>query len=636
MRTIRFVGYAAGVLALSGCALVLGIEEQTYEGAGASGGAGGATTGSGGAGGASPSTSSAGGAGGISTITSLGGAGGVGGATTASGGAGGTGGATTGSGGASTSTTSAGGGGTGGSECSGATCSLPNATGMCAAGICKINQCALHYEDCDSVDANGCEVSLWTDTSNCNGCGVKCDATGGTASCVSGACKIACSDGYANCDGKVSNGCEVALWTDTSNCNGCGVKCDATGGTASCVSGACKIACSYGHANCDGKVSNGCEVSLWTDPSNCNGCGVTCTNGHGTTACVSGACTPACSSGYGNCDGDAANGCETDTTSNAHCGACGNACTGGAFCSGGTCIAPSCVGGATGQVDCGPGSESCCTSLAVPGGTVQLDGTHSATVSAFKLDKYEVTVGRFRKFVDAWVGGWRPAAGAGKHVHLNGGQGLSNGSGGFEPGWDPAWSTSFKATKVAWDGELSCHTSYQTWTSEAGANERRPITCATWFEQYAFCIWDGGFLPSEAEWQYAAAGGSEGRKYPWGATDPGANANLAVYGCYFNGTGSCSDVTNIAPVGSVAAGNGKWGHADLAGNVWEWMLDWYATPYPLSASTNYVNVTTAAERVRRGGSFIYSAGGLRASGRDDNDPAYRSLFIGARCSRTAP
>jgi formylglycine-generating enzyme required for sulfatase activity len=221
-------------------------------------------------------------------------------------------------------------------------------------------------------------------------------------------------------------------------------------------------------------------------------------------------------------------------------------------------------------------------------------------------------------------------------VHLNGGQGLSNGSGGFEPGWDPAWSTSFKATKVAWDGELSCHTSYQTWTSEAGANERRPITCATWFEQYAFCIWDGGFLPSEAEWQYAAAGGSEGRKYPWGATDPGANANLAVYGCYFNGTGSCSDVTNIAPVGSVAAGNGKWGHSDLAGNVWEWTLDWYANTYPLSSSTNYANVTAATDWVIRGGGFSNIASTLLASGRSGNDPSDRSGSLGARCARGAP
>jgi len=57
-------------------------------------------------------------------------------------------------------------------------------------------------------------------------------------------------------------------------------------------------------------------------------------------------------------------------------------------------------------------------------------------------------------------------------------------------------------------------------------------------QSHAFCIWDGGFLAGEAEWNYAAAGGSEQRSYPWGSTVPGANAKLAVYGCYYNGSGT--------------------------------------------------------------------------------------------------
>jgi len=117
------------------------------------------------------------------------------------------------------------------------------------------------------------------------------------------------------------------------------------------------------------------------------------------------------------------------------------------------------------------------------------------------------------------------------------------------------------------------------------------MNCIDWYVSLAFCIWDGGRLPTEAEWNYAAAAGSEQRQYPWGATVPTADASLAVYNCYFNSTGICSGVSQIAPVGSVTAGNGKWGQSDLAGNVYEWTLDSFASPYtqiPCSNLREYV------------------------------------------------
>jgi sulfatase modifying factor 1 len=302
-----------------------------------------------------------------------------------------------------------------------------------------------------------------------------------------------------------------------------------------------------------------------------------------------------------------------------------------------------------GLSNCGSaGNDVCARSLLVAGGSFYrgTDTANPATVSDFRLDKYEVTVGRFRKFVDAWLGGWRPPAGSGKHAHVNGGAGLTNTAGGNEPGWDAVWTAYVGApsnggvaptsagatTKASWDANLSCSNPFQTWTSVAGANEKRPLTCLSWYDLYAFCIWDGGFLPTEAEWEYAAAGGSEERTYPWGNAAPGSNAALAIHGCFYNLTGPCSGVTNIGPVGMVAAGASKSGQFDLAGNVWEWNLDWYQSPF-VAPCNNCANLGPGSVRASRGGSFALDASYLPAAGRFNYYPAYRSYDYGGRCAR---
>ncbi len=301
---------------------------------------------------------------------------------------------------------------------------------------------------------------------------------------------------------------------------------------------------------------------------------------------------------------------------------------------------PSCASGGAGLTNCGPTNESCCTSLEVPTGSFyrSYDGlslgytstAYPATVSGFRLDKYEVTVGRFRQFVAAVVCGWLPAAGSGKHVHLNGGNGLSATGGGYETGWDVTWDSNLPTTTSGWNSSLTGGTSPSTgstWTATAGSSESLPVTEANWYAAYAFCIWDGGFLPSEAEWNYAATGGSDQRVYPWSPAYPPGSTSI-----------SCADANYVeCPAGTAnvvgsdsPTGDGKWGQSDLAGNAWEWNLDGfagYATPCADCAS-----LTAISNRVFRSGDFL--GGEVLASYRNSGPPQDNWDLIGVRCARS--
>lgn len=305
--------------------------------------------------------------------------------------------------------------------------------------------------------------------------------------------------------------------------------------------------------------------------------------------------------------------------------------------------APSCLPAGPGTGLCGATGESCCASPIVAAGsydrTYSNDGDGAtgaadpASISAFRLDRYLITVGRFRQFVAASAAGWVPPAGAGKHAHVGHGQGLNDSAGsGHEPGWQAGDDIQLATTTADWTTRLTCEPSFQTWTAAPGSNEALPINCIDWYDAYAFCIWDGGFLPSEAEWEYAAAGGSEQRAHPWGAIDPGAGTVYEIAGCnYPPGSNACSGVESVAPVGTATLGAGRWGQLDLAGELSEWTLDWLA-PYA-DPCVDCVQLTDFSYRVTRGGSFGTDTDNLLPAARDGDVPLARNAFHGARCAR---
>ncbi len=301
------------------------------------------------------------------------------------------------------------------------------------------------------------------------------------------------------------------------------------------------------------------------------------------------------------------------------------------------------------MTNCGNGTESCCTSLLVDAGSYYRtytnpgDGgrgeSNPASVSSFRLDEYLVTVGRFRQFVAAWADGkgWMPSAGSGVHSHLHGGKGLIDVGAAADAGtaYESGWLASYDPGVTPTDSYLACGKA-ATWTRTAGLNENLPINCLDWYEAYAFCIWDGGFLPSEAEWEYAAAGGSEQREYPWGSTAPGNASAYAIYGCYYPPAagGHCPNAF-VAPVGTATRGGGRWGQLDMGGEVWELVLDWYMSYVDPCDDGAYLQPLTTV-RVARGGCYSNADVELTPPTRPPTGfaPSSRTDVAGVRCART--
>jgi formylglycine-generating enzyme required for sulfatase activity len=307
--------------------------------------------------------------------------------------------------------------------------------------------------------------------------------------------------------------------------------------------------------------------------------------------------------------------------------------------------APSCATPGPGIDDCGPNHESCCTTLPVPGGRFlrSFDGVscpggpdaapppalgcytkaaHPAVVSGFLLDKYLVTVARYRAYLaSVRASGWVPTPGSGRHTHLNGGAGLVDvGRGGLEGGWSADWADDRSVTEEPADNDNTV--------------PHLPINGMSWSQAYAFCIWDGGFLPSEAEWNYAASGGDQQRVYPW--SQPPGDATLSCARAAYTQPGdpNACVMSGAYWVGAKSpAGDGRWGHTDLAGSRGEWTLDWLRDYVdPCVDCANLQQPPGVASHVMRGYSHVGPTAPPRLLTSLRSDDAYG--WIGFRCARS--
>lgn len=218
---------------------------------------------------------------------------------------------------------------------------MQNAYGaLCNDGRCSYQICMLNFGDCDKDLSNGCETNLNTTLEHCGKCDNNCEELTQveTATCEAGSCKIeTCKAGYADCDENAFNGCEQDL-SALGNCGACGEECFGLEQVTkrTCKDHKCAFeACNNGFGDCDGNVSNGCETELNT-PERCGSCNNNCVNlaNVNTATCEGGVCKiGTCKDSYGNCDNETSNGCETSLTTTQNCFGCGKVCDANQRCS---------------------------------------------------------------------------------------------------------------------------------------------------------------------------------------------------------------------------------------------------------------------------------------------------------------
>jgi formylglycine-generating enzyme required for sulfatase activity len=210
------------------------------------------------------------------------------------------------------------------------------------------------------------------------------------------------------------------------------------------------------------------------------------------------------------------------------------------------------------------------------------DPAHVVFLDAYQIGRYPVTVQEFARFVED--------------------QGYT------EELWWAAGGFGKERQPEEWDVQV--------------LHPNRPVVGVSWYEAAAYCTWASLRLPTEAQWERAARG-TTGTMYPWGNEAP--NATHANYD---------GQVRRATPVGLYPSGATPEGVEDLAGNVWEWVADWYGEDYYRESPTkNPPGPASGYLRVVRGGSWDVPARTLRAANRYGEGPALRYHVVGFRCVR---
>jgi formylglycine-generating enzyme required for sulfatase activity len=184
----------------------------------------------------------------------------------------------------------------------------------------------------------------------------------------------------------------------------------------------------------------------------------------------------------------------------------------------------------------------------------------------------------------------------------------------------------------------ACSQPHDTYWYNNPNRAEHPVVHVDWNQANNYCQWAEKRLPTEAEWEYTARG-PQGRVFPWGDEFDGTRLNYCDANCGSDWPDETVDdgYADTAPVGSYPAGASWCGVLDMAGNVWEWVADWYDSGYySQSPARNPPGPDSGMFKVLRGGSWSNIQWLASCAFRSRLIPWYRNLNVGFRCARSSP